>query len=119
MKSQFKIGDWVRRITTDSKNSGIIFQIEKISTDKVIDDKEKFLESSKYRVQEKLCEHWQPKNGEWCWVSDFNHKGSIPELRQFSRMEGDSKVFLKENGMEVVYTFVEPFVYDLPTVIKG
>lgn len=105
----FKIGDWVRV-------NGKIQQIEEFVNEDSY-GKHDMVELTDDYVHIDELVNWQPKGGEWCWVSDSKDFFD-PKLRKFSRINSSEKVFKEPNGREVIYLYCEPFIGSLPTNIK-
>ena len=58
---------------------------------------------------------WQPQPNEWCWfwcVSDFD----APILSRFCNMKDN--LFTCTNSKQILFTHCEPFIGQLPTILK-
>lgn len=106
----FKPGDW---ITSYSE----VQQVDKVSKD----GKTLFFNSYKPVAytdywSSSRCSHWQPQPGEWCWFWDNEYN---IDLRKFHRYSEEENIYFADNGVVYVsYNFCEPFIGQLPTILK-
>ena len=59
--------------------------------------------------------NFKPQPNEWCWfwnVSDFN----APILSRFCNMKDN--LFKCTNSKQILFTHCEPFIGQLPTILK-
>ena len=104
-----KVGDWV--IEKSNK------ELKQIKI-----EKSECLER-KLSLYERLCELWEPKEGEWCWFYDIitDDKNKTPYLNQFQRrvmgINGKYTFECKNNNLQA-FTYCEPFIGELPSFIK-
>ena len=101
---QFKEGDWVRDLREGMKNP-----IVRLKPNCV------FLTNPEDYIERPIYEHWQPKEGEWCWFIDNGVPKEYIQLRQFESMDG---MFFKPYGALRGYANCEPFIGELPSFIK-
>ena len=102
--TMFKVGDWIRIKGTLESD---IFKL----TENEIKYKEIIL--GHFIFEENTWVHWQPKEGEWCWM--FSDGNLSPHIMQFSCMGLDGKTYL--SGF-AGYDECEPFIGELPSFIK-
>lgn len=113
---RFKVNDWVRIKTP-------IFEYD--GTDRIAEGIKKLTIKNMWIFDEnhfkmnpdKYIEHWQPKNGEWCWFKD--EKNTIGSLVQLVGIEEDGTYYgYSSCGMPDKATCVEPFIGKLPSFLK-
>jgi len=105
-----KLGDW---ITVSGPAGQFVEQISNINTDTYTLRKSAIC----YKSQ---ATKWIPEQGEWCW---FFNKDRIPTISQFVEFHDDiNKYFAtypnKPNSLGSYYTHCEPFIGELPSILK-
>ena len=128
--SQFKVGDWVRHLINNN-----IFQL--IRKDIIDNENYDLIYFNTYYDEEDCIhvfdgeifqseqyEHWQPKEGEWCWF--WTNKGKILLGRLF-KFESNAYYYdspfcnmdINEVGIDrFKANYCEPFIGKLPSFLK-
>ncbi len=60
------------------------------------------------------CEHWQPKEGEWCWFWD--KKDNTPSIGKIEKYHNGYYYSSAFNGS--ICEYCEPFIGELPSFLK-
>ena len=101
---EFKIGDWVL------DNEDNLFQVYRVRDDEIV------LVDEPFYVPTKDFRLWIPQEGEWCWFYDAN-KMYRGYLARYLRFCSDSESEVADDDSE--WDYVEPFIGNLPSFIKG
>ena len=118
---KFKVGDWVRVKTGTFEYDGTA-RISKGVKQLSKSDMWLFSENHYKCNPDNYIEHWQPKEGEWCWVGyklmKFNKiiKEDYSTTFEFIFPGRDADGYkIKEYILETHLQIVEPFIGQLPT----
>lgn len=121
---KFKVGDWVRVKTGTFEYDGtarISKGVKRLSKS----DMWLFNENHYKCNPDNYIEHWQPKEGEWCWVGyklmKFSKliKEDYSTTFEFISPNRDADGYkIKEHILERHLQIVEPFIGQLPTTIE-
>ena len=99
--SEFKVGDWV---TINGTLPNDKFQL----TNKEVEHGEILL--AHFSFTKDTWTHWQPKEGEWCWIEE--------SFAQYIR----PSFCVRPNGTELTsfggFDSIEPFIGELPSFLK-
>lgn len=106
--TNFKLGDWARVIEGHAKNN--IFKVTGLlGTD--------ILLGNCFNYKADHCTLWTPEEGEWCWF--WGIFDLVPKLAQFIDVHSKgyhAKTFSANDSS--YYSNVEPFIGQLPTILK-
>ena len=103
--TMFKVGDWIRIKGTLESD---IFKL----TENEIKYKEIIL--GHFIFEENTWTHWQPAEGEWCWM--WNDGFDKPYLEKLMKIDKNGKFYAKSVGDR--FKHCEPFIGELPSFIK-
>ena len=123
--TNFKIGDWVKSTKHPHLRPIQINSIYESNTRPGILG----LKFEGIVLYSDECELWQPQSGEWCWF--LNYKNDLPRLRKFisasnpfdrptvytTHPDPTTKMSRAYCGIES-YSYCEPFIGQLPTILK-
>ena len=115
--TQFKVGDWVTINWHQDEEPNQITDIWEGDSTESVDSSSNpsstvFFDTCACRLLEERT-HWQPKEGEWCWFWN-NHTNICPLLRKLEYTL-NSNFYTND---EMIFTHCEPFIGQLPSLIK-
>ena len=107
---QFKVGNWVRMKLLEGNLDVKPVQIQAFdSVDFIING---------YKAASSDLVHWQPRQGEWCWFWNEYSKYTLT-LGKLARYSEEEKLYFSYNGVVYMsYEHCEPFVGELPSLLK-
>lgn len=109
----FKPGDWIKNTKYVHIKPAQIQSVYK-SSSRLNDFVLKCNGTTHYTSESKL---WQPQPGEWCWFWDNEYN---IDLRKFHRYSEKENIYFADNGVVYVsYSFCEPFIGQLPTILQS